>query len=83
MQALDTIVSDGNSSPTYHLHTIEVGVSLPILDETDLMNHVSGSLIFFDDDENQYTLNQLMSYLLYKARFKERTSFKGVNMRID
>lgn len=37
MQASDPIVSDGNSSPTYRwavaLHTIEVGVSLPILDE--------------------------------------------------
>jgi hypothetical protein len=39
VQVSGTIVSDGNSSPTYRwavaLHTIEVGVSLPILDEKD------------------------------------------------
>lgn len=54
-----------------------------VRNETHLMNHVSGPLIFYDDDRNKYTLNQLMSYRLYKARFDEKSSFKGVNMWVD
>ena len=42
-------VSDGNSSPTYRwaiaLHTIEVGVSLPILDESYILSNYEDRLI--------------------------------------